>query len=429
MNADPHHTRSHSVWAASATSRNVVCAGAIAMATLCEERESEAAAWGSACHQVSERCLVVGNLETSSFLGTVEKSGKLEFTVDEDMCSCAQEYVDYVSEKRKGKSLFVETPLSLRSIGPALEAGGTGDAIIYDADQKHLEIVDLKSGRGVIVEVAGNPQMRTYAIGALLALPNLVVEKVTTTIVQPRAAHRDGRIRSETFHVTELLDWVVDLLPMIQRAKDALDEFNALGSNRLLFDAWADKWLKTGQCQFCAAQAICPKRRQEALAAMPKIAREWHEDVTMETPLDLTNLAKIGSPEELAHDLDGFEAIEDWIKSRRAYAHGLAEKGTTIPGYQLADKIGNRAFIEKDENKLAMALYEHLKMPRDQVFEKPSIKSVAQIEKTLGSRKAELAKLEKVLWEKPIKGSNLVTVSKTTRPAAKTVAERFHEQT
>lgn len=421
----PHHERSHSVWAASATSRNVVCPGAIAMETLCEDRESEATAWGSCCHQLSDRCLM-GDLDAHSFLGGVEKSDKFEFPIDEEMVNCAQEYVDYVNEASVLRTRWIEAKLSLDALNPPLQSGGTGDAIIHDVREKHLEIVDLKGGRGVVVEAKGNPQMRTYAIAALLTFPNLAVETVTTTIVQPRAPHRDGRIRSETFHIAELLDWTVDLLASMQKSREALDEFNALGGNRVSFDAWAERWLKTGQCVFCPAQSICPKLRGEVMANMPAIAARWFEEPDALAP-DLSNAPRLASPEELARWLDGFEMLESWIKQTRAHAHAEAERGVAIPGYQLADKIGNRAWIHKNDATLSEALFLALDLKDADIYEPREIKSVAQIEKTLGKRKAELAKLEGVLWEKPVKGTNLVAVSKTTRPAAKNTAERHFE--
>lgn len=429
MNADthPHNMRGHSQWSASATSRNVVCAGAIAMSALSEDRESEAAAWGTLVHEVSESSLR-RDTEAIDYLGQPAEIGRFSFMIDEEMCSTSQFYVDYCHGRLKKyfdatgehAQFWIEAPLSLSSLNPPLEAGGTGDFVIYFPHWRLLEVVDLKGGRGVVVDVKGNPQGRSYAIGALLTLKDIVVDRVMVTIVQPRVG--DGLPKSETFHISELLDWTVDLLASMQKSKNALDEFTALGGNRVAFDDWAAKWLTTGQCTFCSAQAICPKRRQEALSRMPEIAAKWHEDVTLTTPLDLTNLARIGSPEELAHDLDGFDALEAWIKSRRAYAHAEAERGVTIPGYQLANKIGNRKW--RDEAQTILALRNTLKLTKEQVF-KEELKSPAQIEKVLGAaRKKEI----EPLVERPVTGSNLVSVSKTTRSAAKSTAERFHEE-
>ena len=58
-----HHTRTHAAWAASATARNTTCAGAMAMATLAgPEVESGTAAWGTATHQLAQKCF---ELDTS----------------------------------------------------------------------------------------------------------------------------------------------------------------------------------------------------------------------------------------------------------------------------------------------------------------------------------------------------------------------------
>ena len=91
MNA-AHHTRAHAQWAASATARNVTCAGAIAMETMCEDKETEAAAWGTCAHQIAERCLR-GKIDASNWIGSIERSGRFEFVVDDEMANCSQVYV------------------------------------------------------------------------------------------------------------------------------------------------------------------------------------------------------------------------------------------------------------------------------------------------------------------------------------------------
>ena len=95
-----HNGRSHAQWSASATSRNVVCAGAIAMETLCEGRETEAAAWGTTCHQLAEHCLRALT-DAIAEIGVVEKVGKFEVSVDEEMAATAQTYIDYCRSRLK----------------------------------------------------------------------------------------------------------------------------------------------------------------------------------------------------------------------------------------------------------------------------------------------------------------------------------------
>jgi hypothetical protein len=428
-----HHTRTHAAWAASATARNIVCAGAIAMETMCEDKETEAAAWGTAAHQIAERCLK-STANAIDFLGDVEKSGKFEFVIDEEMANCSQVYVDYCRgrlaeyEEKTGEKaqVWIEQKLSLAALNTPIDAGGTGDCVMYFPRWRLLEIVDLKGGRGVVVSVKNNPQEMTYAVGAMLTFPHLIVDYIRATIVQPRVG--DGKPQHHDFLVADLVDWTIDLLARMKLSHSALDEFEALGGSRVKFDEWAEKWLQTGACTFCPAEGICPKRRKEALSVIGDTARKWFEEPAGETPLIVGNAPDIASPEDLAHWLDGLEALEAWIKSLRGYAHSAAERGVTIPGYMLADKIGNRAYIEKDETKLAAMLGNKLGLTVDQIYER-SIRSVAQIEKMLGAkRKAELTALEKVLWEKPVKGTNLVRADKTTRPAAKGLTERHHEE-
>lgn len=427
MTSQLHSNRQHAQWSASATARNSVCSGAIAMSSLCEDVEREAAAWGTVCHECAERCFLEQR-DAESFIGETFKVGKFEFVFDEEMARTTQTYVDYVSETSifGVRPLFIEQHFSLDSLKPPLEAGGTADTVIYNPDNELLEVVDLKAGRGVTVDVKGNPQGRTYAIGAVLKFPDLKVSKVKVTIVQPRVG--DGLPKSDEFHVADLYDWTHDLLKLMRRAKDALDEFNTLGDNHILFDEWADKWLTPGQCTFCTAKPICPALRKKALAAMPELARTWHEDVTLTTPPALSNLAKLGSDEELEHDLSGLDELEAWASARRAYAKLKAEQGVAFKDWMLVDSIGHRKFVEKDEAKLATALMTSFKLPKEKVYAPAKIASPAQIEKLLkGDAKKEFIAAEKTLWVKPVTGRNLVRRDKTTREEAKGLTERFNE--
>lgn len=425
----PHAQRSHATFAASATARNVVCAGAIAMETLIDEDESEAAAWGTACHEWAELCLK-NDVDMESFRDQVKKIGRFEIDCDEEMIDCGQTYVDYVTEEiaREECLFWFEERLSLADLKPALDSGGTGDAIIYRKKSRLLKIIDLKGGRGVVVDVEGNPQARSYALGAVLKFLHLDIERIEATIVQPRAPHKDGIIRSETFHLADLLEWSGWLLKKNALCAEALAEFERIDGNRVKFDEWAARWLVTGQCTFCRARGICPKFRGEAMAALPKRAQQWFEEETDDGAEVLANHPATASPEELSRILDKLDALEGWVKAVRERAHRTAERGVAIPEYGLVDKIGNRAFIEKDEAKLARELRLVLNLG-DEMYAPRKIKSVAQIEKTLGSaRKKEFAGLEKKLWERPVRGTNLVRLDKTTREPAASKPEQHFEK-
>lgn len=417
-----HGDRSHSTWSASATARNWHCPGALTLAQFAPaDKESIHAARGTCAHQVSEKCLRTGK-DASDFLGEIEKTKEFSIEVDEEITASAQMYVDYCRslydcEKGKRAQYWIEERFSLADLGPPFDAGGTGDFVCYDTDNRTLEVADLKHGMGV-VEVIGNVQLRTYALGALLAHQDLDVDTVTATVVQPRAQHKDGRIRSETFHVADLIAWTADLLKAMGRSKEALNAFEKAKDNSVLMDEWVEKWLNPGKCVFCPAEATCPKLRKQSLEA----AAVWFEPDTGEAKIG--NLPSEMSPEKLAETLDLLDMVEAWIKSVRAYAHSQAENGVEIPGYQLSEKIGNRKW-KADESTTAVSLLSpEVGLSDGDIYER-KLRSVAQLEKVLGAKRKGLVEH---LWERPITGTNLVNQAKSTRPAAKSKVENYFEK-
>jgi len=409
-----HGTREHAQWSASATARNVQCPGALTLARFAPpQKESIHAARGTAAHQAAEKCLRTG-CAPSDLLGGIEATKEHSIVLDEELIASAEAYVDYVRER--GGDLQIEQRFSLDSLRPPFEAGGTADAVIYHAATRTLQVVDLKNGQG-IVDVKGNPQLRTYGLGALLANPKLKVETVTVTIVQPRAPHKDGRIRSETFHVTDLIDWTADLLDSMHRAKQAMDAYDAAAGNSVLLDDWAEQWLKPGKCTFCPVEGQCPALRKQALA----VANLWVDDAGAPR---IGNIPGEMSPETLGATLDMLPMLEDWVKAVRAYAHSLAEGGVEIPGYQLVEKIGNRAFIEGQIGELIADLRD-AGIALDDMYSEPKLKSPAQMEKLLGAKRKALLN---PYVHRPVNGTNLVSTAKTSRPAAAPAATAFLEK-
>ena len=422
-----HSDRYHAVWSASSTAANWTCAGRMAMVSISpDDKKSIYAAEGTAAHEVAEKALR-GDLDCSKFLGEVYSIDGFDVEVTEELARSAQTYVHYVASQTDvaaGSVLLIEERHSLAQLNPPFDAGGTCDATIIKPHLGEIEVVDLKNGRG-IVEVNGNKQTRTYALLALLNAPKDLVnqiDQVKVTIVQPRAPHKDGRIRSETFHIAELIEWTSELLKAMNRSALALEAFNMINGSRTMFDEWASKVLTPGNCTFCPALGICPAVRKKALSVAPEIAKTWFEDTTLETPPMLSNTVPALSPEELSHILDGIDALEDWAKAVRATAHSLAEGGTTIPGYKLVEKIGNRKWAADDE-KIIADLKSVIKLSEDQIFSKKLL-SPAQIEKIIGAkRKEEIANM----YHNPITGTNLVSEKKSTRPAVKAKLESFFE--
>lgn len=406
-------SKEHSQWSASATDRNWNCSGALAITDGLPETTNEAADWGTCCHKISEACLRNGQ-DAIEWVGRMIKGKKHEFEVDEEMAETAQTYIDYVRKRcgENGIDAMIEQQFSLESLNPPFDAGGTADAVIYFPDDNLIEVIDLKGGRGVVVEAKGNPQMRTYALGAMLANPKLNVDAVKVTIVQPRAGHKDGRIRSETFHIIDLVEWTTDLVARMRVSKVAFDEYADVKAGKVPLAVWAAKWLNAGDhCKFCKATGFCPVLEQKAMDA----AGIWFDDLDQPR---ISNSPDMLSLERAAALLDAADMMGDWINSVRAYWHGQAESGVQIPNYILVEKEGREKWDEGKDVEAAK-IARSAGLADDKIFNPAKIRTPKQVRAELKKKKADkaIADITK-LSHAPQGGTNLVRETKTTREAA-----------
>lgn len=429
-----HGARAHATWSASASDRLWACPGSLALTAGLRDKESEAAAWGTSAHEIAEICLCNGK-DAIDLLGTTRKTKEHSFVVDEEMAECAQVYIDYVRERTKialtvavmshsapvpkvDEVLLIEQKFSLAKINPPFDAGGTGDAVILDRFNKSIEIVDLKGGRGVVVEAVGNKQLRTYALGAVLANPGNW-RTVRVTIVQPRAPHPDGRIRSEEFDVIDLFDWTVDLQEAMVAADLARASYEAGNIDR---SVWSAAYLKAGDhCLFCKAKATCPALRATALA-------EAHTHFKPEGG----GMAQPPAPQTLTMDqlvrvLDHADMIQNWLNAVRAYAQDQAEMGVDVmygeSTYILTPKRATRKW-RIDELDALTALQLRTERDQDEFLNEPKMMSPAQVEKVLGKKGFEAVK-DLVVAESS--GFNLTRADKTTRGAVAAPAKTFFQ--
>jgi hypothetical protein len=355
----------------------------------------------------------------ADFIGQTLKGKKFEFEVDDEMAEVVQTYLDYVRAK-KADSLRVEQRFSLASLKPPFDAGGTADAVIYDATTKNLEVVDLKTGRGVRVKADENKQLRTYALGAMLENTGLPVMSVTSTIVQPRTSSKPS---SETFHVADLVEWTGDLLDRMRVSFEARTEYGRVKAGELTMAQWAAKWLRAGDhCgkTFCKAAGFCPALQQKAYDA----ASVWFDD--QDKPR-LANSPDSMSPEAIAQALDAADMISDWINAVRSYAHAQAEGGADIPGYILVPKEGREKFVDDEAARKAGALAIKAGLPEDKVFNPAKVKTPKQLRDAITKAKLKMPDGLAGLSAKPDKGTNLVRADKTTREAVASKASKFLE--
>lgn len=387
-----HGARAHATWSASASSRRFACPGSLrAEADAGRRPTSYAAAWGTAAHEVAEWTLRALDRSAEACLGTRKIIEGHEIEVDDEVVQTAGDYVEYVRNRMNGGrdvSLFIEQRFDLSEFKPPYDAGGTADAVIYFPEERLLEVVDLKGGQGVVVEVAENDQLRTYALGAMTANKAWPVDRIRVTIVQPRAPHKDGRIRSWDFDVVDLLEWTTRMLSAMHRAADP----NA-------------PLIAGDHCKFCAAAGTCPALRDLA----GERARAWFDDETKST--HVPNSPDSLMPEEIASILDAADMIDGWISAVRAYAHAQAEDGISIPGYQLVAKRATRKWSQSDE-QVAGELFVRFDLTEAELYERKLL-SPAKVEKKIGAKKKK--DLED-LWSAESSGTNLVRADKSVRP-------------
>ena len=118
-------------------------------------------------------CCASSYVEETLYLES-EEDGHQQWTVDEEMAEHVQSFVDEVHRRAVGGMVFPEVFVSLKGVTERFDIdgmeGGTVDALIYHAEERLLEVVDLKYGTGVVVEVENNTQLLMYALGAALEI-------------------------------------------------------------------------------------------------------------------------------------------------------------------------------------------------------------------------------------------------------------------
>lgn len=411
-----HAVRDHARWSASASTRNFACPGAIALIeSLGVEggKTSRAAAWGTAAHQILERALAEERAK-ADFLGERVSVEGFDFEVDDEMLECVdavveyvlQRTVEYAAEHLNAAVILVEQALPLDKLGLPIEAGGTGDVVLLFPGWGLVEVVDLKTGMGYVD--ASSPQLKTYALGAMLANPG-PWGRVQATIVQPRITGRDP-IRSVTYGLDEIFDWTQDLRLAVTDAAAAAEERPDYAEQGKLGE-WGYAWLRPGDhCHdtFCPAAGQCPALRSKALAVF--------------SPKGVPAPEASGlSSDKLAEILDKADMVEGWLNAIRAEAHARAERGEKVGEYVLVPKQARRAWVEEDEQALLNDICSATGLdPADATTRK--VKSPAQIDKLLGAKKKDLIR---DLWVSKSSGTNLVRADKTERTPVPALPERI----
>lgn len=369
----------HAVLSASSSHRWLNCSPSARLEQEFEDRETEAAAEGTAAHALCEHKLR---------RALKRQSRKPISQYDcEEMDTHTDNYVQFVletiaqaREHCADPIINIEQRLDFSCYVP--HGFGTGDCIII-AD-KTLHIIDFKYGQGVLVEAEQNPQMMLYALGALRIYDTLYdIEDVAMTIYQPRREN----ISTWTISVSDLVAWAENEL--VPKAKLAFE-----GKGEYMPGPW---------CTFCKAAVKCRARAEEKLA----LARYEFAQPPLLTDAEI---------EEILGKLDD---LTRWAEEIKAYAQDAAlNHGKQWHGYKVVEGRSVRKY--SDENAVieaANAAGYH------DIFRK-TLLPITEMEKLMG--KQEFAEILGGLIIKPAGKPTLVSIT-DKRPAMTNVTIDFHE--
>jgi hypothetical protein len=349
--------KAHAALGASSADRWMHCPGSVALTAGLPDVGSEHSREGTAAHALAEMALT-RRVEPEVWLDTEIEGVK----VTDDMVDAVSVYVrECRAMMRDASQFWIERKFDLNSLHPPAPMFGTGDFAAWWKDERRLRIVDYKHGQGHVVEVRGNPQLRYYALGLLLAVEADIgpgqIDDVVITIVQPRAAHPDGIVRSETLSYAELLAFQGELL---YRADQTVQPDAPLVPGR---------W-----CRFCKALPRCPAQLAQAqAAAMTEFSAEALPVLPDPRNLPLPVLLRA---------LENADLVEDFFKAVRSHVQARLEQGEDVPGWKLVAKRATRKWTSEADTRRWLTEQGYT---GDEI-EETALKSPAQIEKLVGKK-------------------------------------------
>ena len=370
----------HAKLSASGSARWLNCTGSVKAenAVTLAERSNPAAEYGTCAHELADIILSTGdNIE--NYLGEKLQDAP-NVPVDDEMIEHVQNYVEFVQSF--GGDQFYEVRLDYSHLVP--EGFGTSDAIAVVDNVLH--VIDLKMGKGVIVDAENNSQGMLYALGAVEEYGYLYdFDKVVIHIYQPR--------------VHNFSSWEIsinDLLKFGQYVSEQASE--ALSDN-------APRTVGNKQCQWCKAKANCPALKQHTEKV---IAAEFDdlEDLPLVDTLDNKTLATI---------LDNKKLIESWLKAIEDHISDTLHSGDTFDGYKLVAGRSLRKWADSDT-----AQSELIELLGDNAFEKKLL-TVAKAEKALGAKRKK--EMDHLIIKPP--GKPTLALESDKRPAIDNCSNDF----
>jgi hypothetical protein len=313
----------HALLAPSAADRWIHCPGSVSANENAPRRDTIYTKEGTLAHALSELklrkhfglCLdgakrPMGPRKYKSELEKLQANDLYQTEMD----GYTDTYVDYIIDIANSfdsrPAVFVEQDLNLETFVPG--SFGQADCILLHGTD--LYVNDFKYGKGVSVDAPDNPQLRLYALGALMAYKDFwQIDTVHMAIIQPRLDH----ISEDTMSADDLTNWgVFTIRPAAQKANDRTPEYHP------------GKW-----CRWCAVSATCRENEKAVVQPVEKF---------------LGKLPPILSMSEFAEILHKLDPLLKYAESARAYAESALMEGEEIPGWKLVEGRSKRVWDDQN---------------------------------------------------------------------------------
>lgn len=337
-------------FSASASERWLNCTASVKLYADAPDKEDTGSVFareGSCAHEVADLCLRTNNAP-DDYVG----DSYFETEVTKEMADYVQQYLDYIdSFKNKASILMPEQRVDYSNF---VEGGfGTADAIMIHPDTKHVDIFDLKYGKGVRVDAENNPQARLYALGVLNEYSYIYdINTVTVHIVQPRLGHYSSWDRT----VEQLIEF---------------GQFAKLKSEEAWTDDRAFRPTEKG-CMWCDFKPTCK-------------ALEEHTRAVVGDDFDDLTTPELLSDDEVRVIMDNAPLIKKFIDSVEGYVKTKLELGHTFPGYKLVEGRSVRKYTDKAQEyfKGSPEFWETKLLPMGKVEKMVGKKEFAALELTV----------------------------------------------
>ena len=306
-----HEDRQHARLSPRTSERLYNCPGSLRLSRCKRSTSGPAAMLGTEAHEYASEILL--------------ENINLADIPDDDMRSAVERYITFVNDLEESYSeeydYLVEEQVDLSHLGG--DCWGTMDYASWCIG-KDLYVCDYKHGI-VTVEAVDNKQLKIYALGILEEI-GYDFEYVYLVIVQPRAAHVNGPVRSQRVTPAHMKVFKTQLEEAIKETKNE--------HAHLAAGSW---------CQYCPAIGHCP----EIVGTAQELAKIEFADSVSGSNDRLPSIESI-TDDQLARIVEHTRAFRSWLDGCGVEAVERLQKGSSLAGLKLVRSPGRARWRDPD---------------------------------------------------------------------------------